>query len=112
VEVGHHVSIAGSYRPPVFKYGVPVALPPQTIISAPVHTAVCRFLGLGAVPPDETGSHASWAGTYLAPRFVPDDVDVFPPHAIISVPAQMARWSHKAMDTPVEVGVQVFETGS
>jgi hypothetical protein len=34
VPVGVHVSVAGSYRPPVF-----VSLPPQTISSLPVQTA-------------------------------------------------------------------------
>ena len=35
--VAVHVSVPGLYLPPVFVIG----LPPQMIISVPVHTAVC-----------------------------------------------------------------------
>jgi hypothetical protein len=36
IEVGSHESVAGVYRPPVFREGYP----PQTIISVPVQIAV------------------------------------------------------------------------
>ena len=37
--VAIQVPVAGLYLPPVFKYP-PLLLPPQTIISVPVHTPV------------------------------------------------------------------------
>jgi hypothetical protein len=40
VVVGLQVSVAGVYRPPVFRGVFPLANPPQMIISLPVQTAV------------------------------------------------------------------------
>jgi hypothetical protein len=50
VLVAVRLSVAGLYLPPVFQY-MPCPNPPQTIISLPVHTAVCwlRFGGAWAV---------------------------------------------------------------
>jgi hypothetical protein len=41
--------VLGLYRPPVLKPLVPPLFPPQTIISLPVHTAVCWFRTAGAL---------------------------------------------------------------
>jgi len=41
VLVAVQLSVLGLYRPPVFKYLRGLLNPPQTIISLPVHTAVC-----------------------------------------------------------------------
>jgi hypothetical protein len=49
VEVDVHESVDGSYLPPVL---VP---PPQTIISVPVHTAVCDERADGTLTPVEVG---------------------------------------------------------
>ncbi|KAB2965756.1 MAG: hypothetical protein F9K16_01060 [Thermoanaerobaculia bacterium] len=48
-EVGVAVQLSdpGEYRPPVFTW-VPVAAPPQTIISEPVHTARSPYRPVGA----------------------------------------------------------------
>lgn len=40
VVIGVHVSVAGSYRPPVLVRALEPFVPPQTIISVPVQTAV------------------------------------------------------------------------
>ena len=40
VLVAVQLSVLGSYLPPVFKWSEP-SVPPQTIISLPVHTAAC-----------------------------------------------------------------------
>ena len=45
--VAVQLSVLGLYFPPVFK-GLP-SDPPQTIISLPVHTAVCRSRAVGRV---------------------------------------------------------------
>jgi hypothetical protein len=52
---------------PVSKYQV---TPPKTIISDPVHTAVCVERGDGA-PAVGSGSHASRLGSYEPPVLVP-----------------------------------------
>ena len=41
------VSVLGLYRAPVLRYGPPV-VPPHTIISLPVHTALCLDREVGA----------------------------------------------------------------
>ena len=46
VLVGTQLSVLGSYLPPVFT-GTVAELPPHTIISVPVHTAVWYVLPLG-----------------------------------------------------------------
>jgi hypothetical protein len=47
VVVAVQLSVLGSYLPPVFD--APLTTPPQTIISLPVHTAVCWVRGRGAL---------------------------------------------------------------
>jgi hypothetical protein len=49
VLVAAQLSVLGLYRPPVFKPLVPPLYPPQTIISLPVHTAVCWYRAAGAL---------------------------------------------------------------
>src|ERR1043166_8324773 len=52
VAVGVGVGVGpecAQYLPPVFKTMGPVATPPQTIISLPVHTAVCRYRAAGVL---------------------------------------------------------------
>ena len=39
---GHMAAGVGPYLPPVFNENEVLSLPPQTIISLPVQTAVCR----------------------------------------------------------------------
>jgi hypothetical protein len=63
VEVGSHLSVIGSYRPPLFK--LPLAVedqPPQTIISRPVHTAVWKYRAAGTPAPLDVGVQLSVAG--------------------------------------------------
>ena len=51
VEVGVGVGVGGGpaqYLPPVFKK-LPLPNPPQTIISLPVQTAVCKYRASGAL---------------------------------------------------------------
>src|SRR5439155_27358362 len=49
VGVGVGVGVAAQYRPPVFKTPPPLSSPPQTIISLPLHTAVCQNRPSGAL---------------------------------------------------------------
>src|ERR1051325_2875947 len=54
VVVAVHVSLAGSYRPPLLIWQLCSSSrpqPPHTIISVPVHTAVCCLRGNGAFVP-------------------------------------------------------------
>src|SRR5258707_13491654 len=48
VLVAVQLSVPGLYRPPVFKKLL-LSVPPQTIISLPVHTAVCWSRAAGAL---------------------------------------------------------------
>jgi hypothetical protein len=52
-----HVSLAGSYRPPVFNQ-----LPPHTSMTLPVQTAVWYRRGVGALTV-EVDNHVSLAGS-------------------------------------------------
>jgi hypothetical protein len=65
--VAIQLSVPGLYFPPVFKLLKP-SVPPQTIISVPVHTAVCPFLGDGASV-TVVGTQLSVARLYLPPVF-------------------------------------------
>ena len=47
--VAVHVFVSGLYLPPVFKSPGLGAYPPQTIISVPLHTAVCHSRPEGAL---------------------------------------------------------------
>jgi hypothetical protein len=63
VEVGVHVSDAGSYMPPSLNSLVEKSPPPQTIMRLPVHTAVCPARAAGTFSPVEVGVQASAAGS-------------------------------------------------
>ena len=90
-------SVLGSYLPPVLK-PEPV-LPPQTIISLPVHTAVCPSRLSGALP---VAVQLSVLGLYLPPVRLP------PPQTIISVPVQTAVCPNRAVGAlAVLVAVQL-----
>jgi hypothetical protein len=64
VDVGVHESVSGSYLPPVFiaVTGM-VELPPHTIISVPVQTAVCPERGTGVLASIVIGVHVSVIGS-------------------------------------------------
>src|SRR5712692_2792438 len=91
VETGLQASAKGSYRPPASGYTVVppgvVLMPPQMIISVPVHTAECWARGAGA-PALETGAQVSVAGSYRPPLSRPPPVS--PPQTIICEPVHTA----------------------
>ena len=47
--VAVQLSVLGLYLPPVLKKVLPPVPPPQTIISLPLHTAVCLIRASGAL---------------------------------------------------------------
>jgi hypothetical protein len=49
VGVGVGVCEGAQYLPPVFKKAPLISMPPHTIISLPVQTAVCKFRAAGAL---------------------------------------------------------------
>src|SRR6266576_1851297 len=110
--VGVQLLLVGSYLPPVFKSplkGKP-PMPPQTIISVPVHTAVCELLASGTlvvlVP-----VQLFVPGLYLPPVSKGCEKSS-PPQTIISVPVQTAVWFSRASGTLlVLVAVHVFVFG-
>jgi hypothetical protein len=67
--VALQLSALGWYLPPVLKGGEPPTNPPQTIISLPVHTAVCSDRGLGALNLMVV-IQLSVLGLYFPPLFV------------------------------------------
>jgi hypothetical protein len=76
------------YLPPVFT-PIPLLTPPQTIISLPVHTAVCEYLAAGALLV-LVANQLFVPGLYLPPVFnglllLPD-----PPQIIIWLPVHTA----------------------
>ena len=85
--VAPQVSVLGSYRPPVL-IRLPLTRPPQTIISLPVHTAVCWYRAAGA-PVVLVAVHVSVLGSYLPPVFK-KLLLLYPPQTIISLPVQTA----------------------
>jgi len=108
-EVGSHVSATGLYYPPVL---VDAHNSPQTIISLPVHTAVCPQRADGA-PATGSGRHVSVVGLYLAPVLTKNELLSIPPHTIISVPVHTALCLACAEGAPViPTGVQVSVNGS
>ena len=83
------VFVPGLYFAPVSKYSVPsILIPPQTIISLPVHTAVCSLRSEGALA-ILVGVHVSVLGSYLPPVLKPMPAPC-PPQTIISLPVQTA----------------------
>jgi hypothetical protein len=85
--VADQLSVLGSYLPPVSKNTVPLN-PPQSIISLPVHTAVCQYRPVGALVV-LVDVQLSVPGVYLPPVFK-DTVPLNPPQAIISLPVHTA----------------------
>src|SRR5262249_60094117 len=77
----------GLYLPPVS--GI-LPLPPQTIISLPVHTAVCWLRALGALEV-LVCVQLSVLGLYLPP-VLKTVVLSPPPHMIISLPVLTIAW--------------------
>ena len=75
------------YLPPVFKYMGPLPIPPQTIISPPVDTAVWRYRAAGALI-TLVATQLSVPRLYLPPVF--KSPGLVPPQTIISVPLQSA----------------------
>jgi hypothetical protein len=63
--VAVQLSVLGLYLPPVFKMKM-LPTPPQTIISLPVHTAVCNVRASAALVV-LVGVQLSVLGLYLAP---------------------------------------------
>ena len=68
-------------------------LPPQTIISLPVQTAVCPYRAAGALVM-LVAVQLSVPGLYLTPpfKYSPPVLILYPPQTIISLPVQIAVW--------------------
>ena len=81
-------SVVGLYLPPVFK-SPETPLPPQTIISLPVHTAVAMNRAAGVLLM-LVAVQLSVPGLYLPPVFVYLKSSSNPPQTIISLPVQTA----------------------
>ena len=79
------LSVAGSYFPPVAKSVNTLLSPPQTIISLPVHTAVCDARADGALLV-LVGIQLLVLGLYLPPVLKTLPFPSFPPQTIISLP--------------------------
>src|ERR1051325_7616648 len=82
--------VLGLYFPPVLRSTkLDSSIPPHTIISLPVQTAVwnCRAAGALVVL---VGVQLSVLGLYLPPVFTSLKDSSNPPHTIISVPVQLA----------------------
>jgi hypothetical protein len=92
VLVDVQLSVLGLYLPPLFKLLMP-SFPPQTIISLPVHTAVCISRPEGALVV-LVAVQLSVLGSYLPPLFV--WLPANPPHTTISLPVQTAVWPVRA----------------
>ena len=81
VGVGVGLSVAAQYLPPVFKYP-PLPIPPHTIISLPVHTAVCCSRPAGA-PVVLVAAQLSVLRLYLPPVLKEVLSSFHPPQMII-----------------------------
>ena len=89
---------------------MPKALPPQTIISSPVHTAVCTTRGPGALTV-VVATQASVFGLYRPPLLSKGD-EVEPPQTIISLPVQTpVKPARPSGAFIVLVAVQLFVPG-
>jgi hypothetical protein len=83
VVVAIQAFVPGLYLPPLLKYVKFPSKPPHTIISVPLHTAVCDSRADGAVAVLVV-IQVSVLGMYFAPVF--NTLPLKPPHTIISVP--------------------------
>jgi hypothetical protein len=88
VLVASQLSVIGLYLPPVFK-APDTPEPPQTIISLPVHTAVCESRAAGALPVS-VFIQLSVLGLYLPPVLKGGRPTGEPPQTIISLPVPTA----------------------
>jgi len=77
--------VLGLYLPPVFKS----PLPPQMIISLPVHTEVCESRAEGALLV-LVATQLSLVGSYLPPVFKSLMPSGVPPQTIIALPLHTA----------------------
>ena len=83
VLVAVQVSVLGLYLPPVFKKTLmALALPPQTIISLPVQTAVCWYRPAGAFAV-VIAVQVFVLGSYFAPVLKAPPLKLNPPQTII-----------------------------
>jgi hypothetical protein len=86
--VAIQLSVLGLYRPPVLKNKVLSSHPPQTIISLPVHTAVCSYRASGALVV-LVAVQLSVPGLYRPPVFKSPPLPN-PPQTIISLSVHTA----------------------
>src|SRR5437016_360625 len=84
------------------------SLPPQMIMSLPVHSALCRNLAMVALTV-LVAVQLSVAGSYLPPVLKVGGFEKWnPPHIIISLPVHTALWPSRATGAfTIVVGVQV-----
>src|SRR5438105_14733313 len=92
--VAVQLSVLGSYSPPVFNSWKPLSskYPPQTIISLPVHTAVCSERAEGALAV-LVAIQLFAAGRYRPPVFKQIrllGMSMYSPPTIISLPPHTA----------------------
>ena len=97
--------------PPVFKGALLGSDPPQTIIPAPLQTAVCADLAAGALVVD-IWVQELFDGLYLNPSPFTAGDEPYPPNMIISVPVQTAEKEYLPVGAlVVEVAVQESVAG-
>src|SRR5947208_1880926 len=114
VGVGDGVGVGGGYcpqyLPPVLnKLEAPV--PPQIIISLPVHTAVCAARASGALVVF-VAIQLSVSELYLPPVFKKVGPLTSPPQIIISLPVHTAVWVSRLSGAPVVlVAIQLSVLG-
>src|SRR5437879_8259781 len=94
--VAVQLSVLGSYSPPVFNSWKPLSskYPPQTIISLPVHTAVCSARAEGALV-ILVAIQLFAAGRYSPPVFKKIrlfGMSKYPHQTILSLTVQTAVW--------------------
>jgi hypothetical protein len=87
VLVAVQLSVMGSYLPPMLGKNSKSEMPPQTIISLPVHTAVWKDLCMGV---DAVAVQLSVMGSYLPPVSNIPSGKFSPPQTIISLPVHTA----------------------
>ena len=113
VLVAIQLSVPGLYLPPVFKTLETKVewIPPQTIISLPVHTAVCWLRAVGALVV-LVAVQLSVLGLYLPPVFKSPVGKLYPPQTIISLPVHTAVCRLRAVGALVVlVAVQLSVLG-
>src|SRR6267142_5774371 len=86
------VLVSGLYLPPVFKSAS--CQPPQTIISLPLHTALCSFRPIGALTV-LVAVQLFVPGLYFPPVFMNSEFPA-PPQTIISLPVHTAVAANRA----------------